>query len=281
MFFLRNGLTKDHLFTVLCLLVGSIPLTFPKQTHAHHHFYAGTQGLSMKTTVFNVEGLKCQTCVERLRQGLVNLDSKVEVTFQPSQVKLEGSWTIDELHDYLAPLKMPYKLKSVVKDFNLINKITQYYPIYGIVSVIAGIVISLQWKRSKFDCLLAVRQYMGTFMVTFSVFKIVNLKSFTALFREYDILAKRLPSYSWAYPFIEFSLGIAHLVNYCPPMTNFLTTILMLVSTIGVLQALLQKRQLSCACLGGTLFKLPLSFVALFENLSMMMMALVCLFSLH
>jgi hypothetical protein len=50
----------------------------------------------------------------------------------------------------------------------------------------------------------------------------------------------------------------------------------MLVSVVGVTQALLQKRRIQCACL-GTVFNLPMTKVTFMEDALMAGMALVML----
>lgn len=53
----------------------------------------------------------------------------------------------------------------------------------------------------------------------------------------------------------------------------------MLVSIVGVTQALVQKRRIRCACL-GTVFNLPMTTVTFMEDALMAGMALVMLVSL-
>ena len=54
--------------------------------------------------------------------------------------------------------------------------------------------------------------------------------------------------------------------------TNVITLVVMLVSSIGVLKTLLDKRAIRCACL-GTALKLPMTKVTLVEDLGMAAMA--------
>ncbi len=58
-----------------------------------------------------------------------------------------------------------------------------------------------------------------------------------------------------------------------PIATNAITYVLMLVSGIGVAIALAKGENLMCACL-GMVFKLPMTYVTLFEDLLMAGMAL-------
>jgi hypothetical protein len=65
---------------------------------------------------------------------------------------------------------------------------------------------------------------------------------------------------------------MAYLANFSPLYTNVVALVVMSVSTIGVVNSLIQKRQFQCACL-GTVIQLPLSKVTLFEDLLMVVMS--------
>lgn len=115
---------------------------------------------------------------------------------------------------------------------------------------------------------------MAGFFFVFSFFKLLNLKGFAEGYGTYDVVARAIPAYGFIYPFIELALGIAFLTGWEPMTTNVLTLVVMGVSTVGVAQSLLKKKPFQCACL-GTVIKLPLSKVTLFEDLLMVAMSLV------
>ena len=92
----------------------------------------------------------------------------------------------------------------------------------------------------------------------------------------YDIVARRLPAYGYVYPFIELGLGAAYIAGFQPTAVNFITLAVMSVSSIGVIQSVLQKRKIRCACL-GTVFNLPMSTVTLVEDGLMIAMAAAAL----
>jgi hypothetical protein len=68
----------------------------------------------------------------------------------------------------------------------------------------------------------------------------------------------------------------AYLVRLAPVVTNLVTLVVMLMSIVGVTQALLQRRRIQCACL-GTVFNLPMTKVTFLEDALMAGMALVML----
>ncbi|MDZ4099351.1 MAG: hypothetical protein U1E13_11745, partial [Methylophilaceae bacterium] len=92
----------------------------------------------------------------------------------------------------------------------------------------------------------------------------------------YDLIGMRFFVYGYLYPFIELGLGVAYLANVVPVAINSFTVVLMSVGAVGVLLKLLKREQIVCACL-GTVFKFPMTYVTLAENLLMAGMALVML----
>jgi len=74
-------------------------------------------------------------------------------------------------------------------------------------------------------------------------------------------------------------LGIAYLINFNPLITNLVTFLVMSISIIGVLQSVLNKRKIQCACLGAV-FKLPMSTITIIEDALMIGMSGVMLIGL-
>jgi hypothetical protein len=116
--------------------------------------------------------------------------------------------------------------------------------------------------------------FMAGFFLVFSFFKLMNLKGFAEGYRSYDVVAKKVPVWGFVYPFIELGLGLAFLTSFQPLGTNIVTFLVMGISCIGVIQSILKKTSFQCACL-GTVIKLPLSKVTLFEDLLMVAMSAV------
>jgi len=88
----------------------------------------------------------------------------------------------------------------------------------------------------------------------------------------YDVLARRIPIWAYAYAFVELGLAIAYTINFNPFITNLTTLIVMSISIIGVLQSVLNKKKIQCACLGAV-FNLPMSTVTIIEDALMITMS--------
>ena len=147
-----------------------------------------------------------------------------------------------------------------------------YYPIFLIFGYITGVTSLIQFAKGAFNLMDWMTGFMAGFFLLFSFFKLLNLRAFADGYSTYDVIAKKTRWYGFVYPFIELALGVAYLTNFRPVTTNIVTLAVMGVSTIGVIQSLVRKSNFQCACL-GTIIKLPLSKVTLFEDLLMVAMS--------
>lgn len=121
--------------------------------------------------------------------------------------------------------------------------------------------------------------FMGFFLVIFSMFKFFDLEGFADGFQMYDLAAKRVRAYAYVYPFLELGLGLGYLSGIYPAVIYSGTIVLMSFGAVGVLIALKKGLDVNCACMGSVL-KVPLSTVALTENLGMTAMGLFMLLNL-
>ena len=102
--------------------------------------------------------------------------------------------------------------------------------------------------------------------------KLFDVPGFADGFQKHDLIAKRFRPYALAYPFIELALGLAYQANLYPLITSTVLLVVMTLGAVGVLTALRKGLDVACACL-GTVLKVPLSTVAVVEDLGMAAMA--------
>lgn len=121
-----------------------------------------------------------------------------------------------------------------------------------------------------------MRNFMAGFFLTFSFFKFLDLKGFAESYAMYDIIAKRFKLWGYFYAFTELALGIAFLIDFNPFITSLTTIIVMGISIIGVVQSIMNKSKIQCACLGAV-FKLPMSTVTIIEDGLMIVMSIIML----
>ena len=151
-----------------------------------------------------------------------------------------------------------------------------------LLNIFLAIIVASQvrvWQAGPFSGYLFMQTFMGFFFLVFGFFKALNWKIFAGSYGDYDLIARRLKAYAYAYPAIELGLGAAFLLNYQPIAINSATLALMTVGALGVAKNLLAKNQIQCLCLGAVI-KLPLSKISLFEDVTMGAMALITLLRL-
>ena len=153
---------------------------------------------------------------------------------------------------------------------------TSYYPLLLLGAFLVAVVALVEVRAGSFAWSRAMGNFMGAFFLAFSFFKLLDLRGFADSYRSYDVVARQIPAYGYVYPFIELLLGVAYVTSFQPTATNLVTLVVMSVSSIGVIQSLLNKRKIRCACL-GTVFNLPMSTVTLVEDGLMVAMAAVAL----
>lgn len=111
-------------------------------------------------------------------------------------------------------------------------------------------------------------------MVVLALLKLQNVKSFATMSLNYDLLAKRWVPHSYIYPYAEGAAGILMVAGVAMWLS---VPIALFIGTIGAASILkvvyIDKRELKCACVGGS-SNVPLGFISLTENMLMVAMAL-------
>ncbi len=154
-----------------------------------------------------------------------------------------------------------------------------YKPVLLIFVYILGVTILAGFVQGSFEWARWMENFMAGFFLTFSFFKLLDLQGFADSYSTYDIIAKRWRAWGYVYAFIELALGLAFLSGFAPILTNAVTFIVMSISIIGVLQSVLNKRKIKCACLGAV-FNLPMSTVTIVEDVLMIVMSAIMLISM-
>lgn len=157
--------------------------------------------------------------------------------------------------------------------------LSTYKPILLIFGYITAIAFIVGTSHGNFHWMAAMNTFMAGFFLTFSFFKLLDLKGFAESYAMYDLLAKRLPSWGYVYAFIELGLGLAYATGFQPLLTNIIAFVVMSVSIAGVLGSVLNKRKIRCACL-GTVFSLPMTTVTIIEDALMILMSAGMIFAI-
>lgn len=206
-----------------------------------------------------------------------------EVTLNPQQAVIEMNKHIStaELQNAIGNPKYtisenPQTTDHTMSDTTAVSWLETYKPILLIFAFITLISAIASFRNDVFHGMQFMNVFMACFFLVFSFFKFLNLKGFASSYAMYDIVAKKIPAYGFIYPFLELALGIAYLTSFNPVFTNWATIVIMGVSSVGVIESVINKKKIQCACLGAV-FNLPMSTVTIIEDFLMVGMAVVML----
>jgi hypothetical protein len=153
----------------------------------------------------------------------------------------------------------------------------KYSPlIFAVVIIIAATYLLCQLFWYSLFSMMGMNMLMGSWFAVFGASKLMNVSGFVASFRQYDIITKKFPLYWYAYPVIDFVLGIAYIADqtmtYWLPI-NAVTILISWLTTMGIVRSFSHPTKIHCACLGANT-QLTLWWITLVECGSMVIMAL-------
>ena len=235
------------------------------------------------THTYQLTGMTCSSCEEKVKKALELVDDITHVAVSKENntatVTMNKHISIADLQN---ALDSKYQISAI--DHNETIEQTRswfetYKPILLIFFYISLVAVLIQTVNHHFDFMQFMRHFMAGFFLVFSFFKMLNLKGFAESYMMYDVVARKIPIWGYVYAFLEFGLGISYLINFNPLFTNAVTFIVMSISIIGVLQSVLNKKTIQCACLGAV-FNLPMSTVTIIEDGLMIIMSLIMIITI-
>ena len=158
---------------------------------------------------------------------------------------------------------------------------TSYQPVIAIFAMTLLMALAAAYVATgSVISVKAAEWFIAFSMCALAIQKLQDVRSFSTMFLNYDLLARRWVRYGFIYPFGEALAGVLMiagvLMRIAIPVALFIGTI----GAVSVFKAVyIDKRELKCACVGGG-SNVPLGFVSLTENLMMMAMALWMLIKL-
>lgn len=232
---------------------------------------------------YTISGMTCGGCVAKINaqiealpqvlnttvqlqkpHAIINSTSEIPESTLQKALSQKGNYLIKKIEEVKPSLELPE------------IKVSTYKPLILIVSFILGGSILSQYPFNNFSGGDLMRHFMAGFFIVFSFFKLLNLKGFSDSYAMYDIVATKWKGWGLIYPFVELGLGVMYWIKIEPQVTNWITVIVLGVSSIGVIKSNLDKKKIKCACLGDV-FNLPMSTVTIVEDLLMVGMAIYML----
>ena len=159
---------------------------------------------------------------------------------------------------------------------------TSYVPVLAVFAVAALLALAINWLTFlPLLSLVTIERFVAIAMMLLAMLKLQDVDRFATMFLNYDLLARRLPPYGLAYPFLELGAGVLMLTRSFDWLSVPVALFIGGVGAVSVFKAVyIDKRELKCACVGGG-SNVPLGFVSLTENLMMIAMALWMLAGIH
>jgi cation transport ATPase len=233
------------------------------------------------TQTFNISGMTCEACEYKIQHVFSQISSVKSVVAKHSDnsVTIETDKKINQetILEVLKPHTKYGLMTASVKQ----TQTNQYYPLF----LIAGLITLVSFLTSfhariyayeHFEIRMFLHNFMTGFFLVFSFFKLLDVKAFAESFQMYDLLAAKLPVYGKIYPFIELGLGLLCLVHFQPNYVYWADIVIMTFGALGVIQSVVDKRKIRCACL-GTVFNLPMSTITIIENSLMVLIGILLL----
>ena len=231
------------------------------------------------THTYQLTGMTCGGCENKVKSNLLVLPeiTAVEVSKESNSatISMAKHLDIDALQQALGGPQSKYQISAMAQsetEEEAKSWVEIYKPILLIFGYVTAISLIAAWQNSSINVMVFMRVFMAGFFLTFSFFKMLGLKSFAESYAMYDIVAKKFSGWGYVYAFIELALGLSFAINLSPVVVNWVTLIVMTVSILGVLESVLNKKKIQCACLGAV-FNLPMSTVTIVEDAIMIAMS--------
>jgi len=149
-----------------------------------------------------------------------------------------------------------------------------YGPVIALFGMAAAMSLAIGWDETGGLLLIpALERFIAFSMCLLALQKLRDVESFSTMFLNYDLLARRWVRYAYLYPWAEGLAGVLMLAGAMLWLAVPLAFFIGAMGAVSVVKAVyIDKRELKCACVGGD-STVPLGFVSLTENLMMVGMA--------
>lgn len=153
-------------------------------------------------------------------------------------------------------------------------KATTYTPVLALFAMAAPMAMGASYAvEGSLLTIRAAEWFIGFSMCVLAIQKLRDVESFSIMFLNYDLLARRWVPYGYIYPFAEALAGVLMIAGALTWLSAPIALFIGGIGAVSVFKAVyMDKRELKCACVGGD-SNVPLGFISLTENLMMVVMA--------
>lgn len=147
---------------------------------------------------------------------------------------------------------------------------TSYQPVIALFSMTFLMALAAAFVAEGAWLSLRTAEWFVAFsMCGLAFLKLRDIESFSTMFLNYDLLARRWVPYGYLYPFGEGLAGVLMIAGVAMWLSIPIALFIGSVGAVSVFKAVyIERRELKCACVGGD-SNVPLGFVSLTENLMM------------
>jgi len=233
------------------------------------------------THTYYISGMTCNGCVAKVKSELLKIGDITEATIQlaapQAAITMLKHVSTQALQNAISKAGNYIITEAEIHHENdhateTTSWLQTYKPILLIGAYITGATFITASINGSFNWQIWMQHFMAAFFLVFSFFKLLDIKGFAESYATYDIVAKKWTGWGYLYAFTELGLGIAYLAGFNALITNAVTFAVISISIIGVLQSVLNKRKIKCACLGAV-FNLPMSTITIIEDALMIAMS--------
>ena len=151
---------------------------------------------------------------------------------------------------------------------------TSYRPVVAVFAITA--LMALAASQAVLGTPFSARAggwFISFSMCVLALLKLQDVESFSSMFLNYDLLARRWVPYAYIYPFAEAAAGVLMTAGVLTWLSVPVALFIGGIGAVSVFKAVyIDRRDIKCACVGGS-SRVPLGFVSLVENLMMIAMA--------
>lgn len=149
-----------------------------------------------------------------------------------------------------------------------------YQPVIAIFAMTFLMALAASWASlGDILTLRAAEWFIAFSMCALAIQKLRDVESFSTMFLNYDLLARRWVRYGYIYPFAEGLAGVLMIAGVLVWPAAAMAFFIGSIGAVSVIKAVyIDKRALKCACVGGDT-NVPLGAISLTENVMMALMA--------